>query len=101
MNKLIKYSLRHALGVIVYIFAVAAFMMNANAIFGKEDTIIEVVVLLSLFTLSAAVVGSLTVGKPILMYLDGEKKDAVKLFGYTLLWLFLWLVVAGVIVAIF
>jgi len=54
------------------------------------------VAFLLLFVLSAAVVGALVLGKPALLYLDGEKKEALRTFFYTLG--FLLLAVAIVVV---
>jgi len=39
--------------------------------------------MLSLFTLSAAVMGYLFAAEPIMMYLDGKKKEAVNFFFTT------------------
>jgi hypothetical protein len=59
-------------------------MNNAERIFGKMDSVIGAIGFLMLFVLSAGVVGSLIVGKPIFMYLDGKKKEAVSLLVTTL-----------------
>jgi hypothetical protein len=40
-----------------------------------------------LFVVSATIVGSLVVGRPILLFLDGKKNEALRFFGYTLGWL--------------
>lgn len=40
--------------------------------------------MISLFTLSAAVMGYLFFSQPLQMYLDGSKKSAVKLFLQTI-----------------
>jgi len=76
-----------ALGVVIYVVLVALLMMNGDAIFGTAQTVVAPIAVLLLFVLSAAVVGALILGKPLMMYLDGEKKDAVKMFIRTVLWL--------------
>jgi heme O synthase-like polyprenyltransferase len=43
--------------------------------------------------LSAAVTGGLVLGKPVMLYLDNQKTDAIKLFIYTLCWLALAVVI--------
>jgi len=48
-----------------------------------EETIMISMIMLSLFVLSAAVMGFLFVGQPLQMYLDGQKKEAVTLFMQT------------------
>lgn len=51
----------------------------------ENGTIIIPIAVLSLFVLSAAIMGYLFVFKPADVYLNGEKDTAVKLFLYTLL----------------
>ncbi len=93
MNTLIQRSFINALGTVAYIALVAAIMQNAERFFGQtEDTILAPIVFLTLFVLSAAITGSLVIGKPILMYINNEKSQAVRLFVYTLGWLALALV---------
>lgn len=84
-----------------YIVLVATFLYFANTIFGKEDTFVTPIAFLLLFVLSAAIMGSLVLGRPILMYLDNQKKEAVKLFGLTLMWLFIYMIIAMVILWLF
>ena len=72
-------SLLHSLGVVVYIILVAALMNNGSRLFGEEDTILTVIAILLLFTISAAIVGTLVFGKPVMWYLNGQKKEAVQL----------------------
>jgi hypothetical protein len=49
----------------------------------KEDTVFTPIVILSLFTLSAAMMGYLFLFQPLQLYLDGKKKVAVNLFLQT------------------
>lgn len=62
-------------------------MSNGNRLLGEEDTFFTPVAVLMLLVLSAAVMGTLVFGRPILMYLDGKKREAVVFLGYTLGWL--------------
>lgn len=87
MNKQISRSFLNALGVIAYVSVVATIMQNGERIFGGINKTTGPIAFLSLFVLSAAITGSLVLGKPVLMFLDNQKKEAVKLFFYTLLWL--------------
>ena len=70
-------------------------MNNAEKIFGKNDhpPMTGVVVLL-VFILSALITGSLVLGKPIMLYLDGQKKEAVRMIFYTGASLFVLLLLA-------
>lgn len=89
MNKLIQRSLLNALGTIAYVGVVATLMQAGEKIFGDANQTTGPIAFLTLFVLSAGVTGGLVLGKPLLMYLDNEKTDAVKLFIYTLGWLML------------
>jgi len=80
----IKTATINSLGVLVYVAIVATVMTHAEKSFGKENPVIAGVGMLMLFTLSAAVVGSLIVGKPIMLYIDNKKKEAVGLLAWTL-----------------
>lgn len=73
-----------AVGVFIYTAAVAWLMFNGQKIFGKAETFWMPVALLLLFVLSAAITGLLVLGKPIVLYLNGSKKEAVRLLLYTL-----------------
>jgi len=68
-------------------------MQNAPKAFGSMNNLVGPAAFLLLFILSAAVTGSLILGKPILMYLDGKKAEALKLFLYTLGWLVLGIII--------
>ncbi|MCX6741456.1 MAG: hypothetical protein NTY61_03610 [Candidatus Parcubacteria bacterium] len=86
-NKLPLWSLLHAIGVAIYVTLVALVMQNGEKIFGQMNNLWGPAALLMLFVSSAAITGALVLGKPVLFYLDGQKSEAVKMFGYTLGWL--------------
>ena len=74
----------NALGAAAYITIVATLIFNGQKLFGKGgDTVITMISMISLFTLSAAMMGFFFIFKPIQMYLDGQKKEAVNLFVQT------------------
>ena len=100
MKKIWVQSLLRSIGVAAYIAAVAAFMNNANAIFGKEDTVVTSIAALLLFSLSALVVGGLLVGTPIMLYLDGKKKEAVQNIIASAGWMLLFFLIALVVMAL-
>lgn len=92
LNNYIFKSLVHALGVLVYVTGVAFFMSHGADIFGHEDTFVIPVFMLLLFLVSASVTGLLVLGRPIYMYLEGQKKSALTFLGATLGWMVLFLV---------
>lgn len=98
-NKLLARGLFHALGVFIYVLLVVTLMTNLERIFGSIPARFwGPVAMLLLFVVSAAVVGLLIFGKPVMMYLNGSKPDAIKMLLSTLGWLVL--IVALVFVGI-
>ena len=73
----------NALCATVYITAVATIPFFGKELFGPGDSFLIPVAMISLFTLSAAVMGYLFLYQPLLLLLDGHKKQAVKLFLQT------------------
>ena len=89
-----KLAALNATGVAVYVFFVSLFINNAEKVFGPtDDNLIAPVVFLLLFVCSALVTSGLILGRPIMMYLDGTKKDGVKLLIATGACLFILLVI--------
>ncbi len=75
----------NALAASFYITLVASMMYYGPRILGTvEDTVITPIAMLSLFVLSAAVMGYLFLSYPLQLYLDGQKKQAVNLFIQTI-----------------
>jgi len=77
----------YALGVLVYTSAVAWILFNGESIFGKKNSFLMPVVLLLLFIISACITSLLVLGKPIQLYFDHRKKEAIVLLFCTLSWL--------------
>lgn len=95
-----KRSLLHSLGVVAYVALVATFMRNANNLVGTTDTILTGMVFLLLLTVSAAIVGSLVFGYPVVLFLNGQKKEGVMTAITTIGWLAAELAVALVVLII-
>lgn len=83
--KNLQTAVLNSLGVLVYVIIVSLVMQNAEKIFGKMNTVIGAVGFLMLFVLSAGIVGALIIAKPIMLYLDNKKKEAVGLLVSTLI----------------
>lgn len=86
MNIIIKTAAINAVLTALYVSAISTFFFYIPKIFdnSKPDTVLAPIMMLSLLVFSAALVGALIFGRPILWYLDGKKKEAVSLFFYTL-----------------
>lgn len=89
MDKIKKDALINASLTTLYVIAVAIFMNWAESIkLGGVRSFIGPVAFLLLFLLSASVTSYLIFGKPVQLYLDRKKKEAVSLLTYTLITLF-------------
>ncbi len=96
---LISKSFVHALGAFLYVFLVAWTMSHIKVIFGPgPDNFFAPLFVLLLFLISALVTGLLILGRPVYLYLEGKKKEAVQFIIATLIWLIVFF--AGVIVLI-
>ena len=94
-STLAKWGAAQAFGVFVYILLLAAFFNGANDWFGQADQkIVTPVAALLLFVFSALVTGGLVLGKPLMLYFDGQKKEGVKLLFFTGLGLFFFMILA-------
>lgn len=58
------------------------------------------VAFLLLFILSAAVTGALILGRPVLLYLENQKTEAVRLFIYTIGWLVVFTMMAFLVLLV-
>lgn len=84
-----------------YVALVVTFITNASKLFGPDDNApLAGVVFLLTFVLSAAIMGSIVLGRPILWYMDGFKKEAIKLFFCTLGFLVAWLVAVSAVLIV-
>lgn len=75
----------NALSALVYIFVVV-FVMNylTGHVDDSGQEFIVPITILSMFTLSAAMMGYIFLLQPLRMYLDGDKQGGVKLFLHTI-----------------
>jgi hypothetical protein len=92
-KKAIVYGLGLALGEVVYVILVALFMRYASQHFATGPNIFGMAAFLMIFVLSAAVSGALILGKPVLLYLENKKREALELFGIILGWIFIFLLI--------
>jgi len=83
--KLFLWSVINSLATFLYILGVAWLMFNGERLFGNAEhkSFLMPAALLLLFVLSATIVGALVLGRPVYLYLGGQKSEAVKLLIYT------------------
>ncbi|HEY1074310.1 MAG TPA: hypothetical protein VGE59_01245 [Patescibacteria group bacterium] len=79
-----KNPIINAFAALVYIALVASAMYYGSSYAGGEDNVFAPIAMLSLFTLSAAVMGYLFLVGPALLYLEGKKKEGITFFLHTL-----------------
>lgn len=69
-----------AMGYIILLFLLLFFGISEP---DTPDTFMMPIIMLSLFVLSAAIMGYLFLAEPLMLYLDGKKKEAVQFFAQT------------------
>lgn len=80
-------ALGHAIATFLYVSLVASFMSGVDDRFANVPDLLAGMTMLTLFVVSAAITGALVVGRPILLYIEGKRAEAVRFFGYTIGWL--------------
>lgn len=93
-QKIWLWSLVDAVGVFAYVMLVVLVMSNVERIFGQMENFWGPVTFLLLFVFSALVCGLLVFGRPIYLWFDNAKKEAVKMLLLTVANLFVILLVA-------
>lgn len=99
-NLIIKYALVNGLWTALYIILIATLFSSAQNIAGNGPSVLIPVVMLLLFVFSATLTGALILGRPILWYLEGRKKESVILLSYTMAVLFVVTIVMLVVLYI-
>ncbi|MFH1509442.1 MAG: hypothetical protein ABIE68_04725 [bacterium] len=100
IQKITGQSLLHALGVALYIFLIAQIMFSMESVMGKIDDSWGFMIMVMIFTVSAAITGSLVVFRPVYLYMEGQKKEGVQFLLYTIGWLFLITLITLIILAV-
>src|SRR3989338_3516852 len=86
-TQLALQALLQAVGVFIYIAGIGWILTNGERIFGKMQNLWGPITFLMLFVLSAAVVGVLIFVRPVLLYLDNKRTEAITLLLTTIAWL--------------
>ncbi len=80
-----KNPFQNAAAAVLYIIGVASLMYYGPKFFKSADSVIVPIAMISLFTLSAAMMGYFFLYQPLQLYVDGQKKEATTLFVQTIL----------------
>ncbi len=89
-NKLLFSTLMNVSLAGLYIFGISQFLFYGEKIFNAtEDSNLAPFLLLLLFSLSAAVVGSLIFGQAVIFFLENKRLEGIKSAFYSIGWLFL------------
>ena len=89
MDGLLLTTLRSIAAAGLYIFAISQLMFYGEHFFNKSIESLMPFMMLLLFTLSAAAVGSLVFGQAVMFFLGNNKAEGIKSAGYSIMWLFL------------
>ena len=80
-----KNPIINGLSALIYIVLVASVMNFGTKLVPHPNSFIAPIAVISLFTLSAAIMGFIFLYQPWQLYFDGKRKSAVKLFLQTVL----------------
>ncbi|MBI3622652.1 hypothetical protein HY212_01050 [Candidatus Pacearchaeota archaeon] len=85
MSEIFKYASLNAIGTAAYIALIGIFLnvMNGSRL-ENSHTILGPISAIMLLVFSAALVGSLIFGRPVVWYINGKKKEAITLLFTTL-----------------
>jgi len=75
-----KNPIYNAIAALIYIVLIVLLINSVTRIEALEASLLMPILMISLFTLSAAVMGYIFCYQPLRLYLDGKKEEAVKLF---------------------
>lgn len=88
IRDIVLQSLIHSFLVLIYTTGVAWLLTNAEKMPDHPKSFLAPVAFLLLFVLSATIVACLVLGRPILLYVEGQKKESLYFLGATIAWLF-------------
>ena len=83
MDRILRRAFLNAIGTFAYIVLVVSIIFSFQRFSSEPDTIIIPIAMLLLFVCSAAITGFLVFGKPVMLYIDGKKKEAISLLSHT------------------
>ena len=84
MNRIFQNPYLNSVYVEIYIIIVALIIRHIGRP-NTADTFFDPIAALSLFVVSAAIMGYVFLGKPLQLYMDGDKKQSIAFFMKTLI----------------
>lgn len=100
-KNILKQSLTFSALAVLYIVLITAFMRNASHLFESDQkSVIGPIVFLLMFVISAAVMGLLIFGKPIMLYMDGKKRESIELVACTTACLIMFAILLSAVAAV-
>lgn len=99
-NNLLLVGFLQAVGVVVYCVLAGIFICYGNKALPTPPQFVGIILVLSVLVFSVAAVGSLIFGYAAYLALNQNIKGALKLFGFTLMYLFCFILLIIVVVSI-
>lgn len=96
-NKILGAGFLSSLAMLIYVFLIALFFDNAEKIMGRMPSIFGFAIFLLLLVMSAAISGTLMFGRPVMLFLSNFKKEAVWQLVSNLVWIFILLIILGLV----
>lgn len=90
-------SFLNAFGVLIYTSGVSWVLFNGERWFEQTPTFLIPLFMLLLLIVSASITGLLVLGKPIHLYMSGEKHSAFMLLFSTIAWLITFLIIVIIV----
>lgn len=88
MKNEVKLGIKQAFGVALYCATVGTIMQNGSKFFGKQDTFITPIFILTMFSVSVLICALLVFKKPYELFFLGKKSEALNTVVYTTISLF-------------
>jgi hypothetical protein len=96
-KQIVFHGLFNALAAAAYIGLIALLLSNAGSTLGPINGPLAAAAFLLVFVISAAVMGIIIFGRPVLWYFNGRKEEAVHLLAATIVFL---VAIAAIVFAI-
>ncbi|MDD5731314.1 MAG: hypothetical protein PHU42_00220 [Patescibacteria group bacterium] len=96
-TSIVLTSFLQAIGTLIYVMIVVVIMNSGTKTLDQTDGALVGVAVLMLLVVSAAICGFLVFGKPVILFLENKKKEALKMLYFTIGWLALFTIIILVI----